>query len=250
MQTDAENSDKAHRPRGYFATTHWTVVLGVGDSDTTQTRAALEKLCHTYWYPLYAYVRRYGYSPEDAQDLTQEFFARLLERKWVERADPQQGRFRSFLLGVLKHFLADERDKMRAQKRGGGIPPIPLEVAGAETRYQLELPDNLTAEKIYEKRWALALLENVLTKLRREYEADGKEALFAKLEACLTKGRAAIPYRALAEELHMGEGALRMTVHRLRARYRQLLRSEIADTVLTREEVEEEMRHLFQVLSG
>ncbi len=250
MQTDAENSDKAHRPRGYFATTHWTVVLGVGDSDTTQTRAALEKLCHTYWYPLYAYVRRCGYSPEDAQDLTQEFFARLLERKWVERADPQRGRFRSFLLGVFKHFLADERDKMRAQKRGSGIKPIPLEVAGAETRYQWEPPDNLTAEKIYEKRWALALLENVLARLRREYEADGKEVLFAKLEACLTKARAAVPYHALGKELQMSEGALRMAVHRLRTRYRQLLRSEIADTVLSGEDVEEELRHLFRVLSG
>jgi RNA polymerase sigma factor (sigma-70 family) len=250
MPTSTTNSSTTAKPSNYFATTHWTVVLTARGSDTTRARAALEKLCQTYWYPLYAYVRRRGHSPEDAQDLTQEFFARLLEYNWMERADPQRGRFRSFLLGVLNHFLADAWDKTRAQKRGGGIKPIPLEVTNAETRYQAEPPDNLTAEKIYEKRWALTLLDNVLVMLRQEYEAHGKGTLFAKLEGCLAKARAAVPYGELAAELHLSEGALRMAVHRLRGRYRELLRSEIADTVLKEEEVEEELRYLFRVLSA
>jgi RNA polymerase sigma-70 factor (ECF subfamily) len=250
MPTSTTHSSTTAKPRNYFATTHWTVVLTARASDTTRAQVALDKLCQTYWYPLYAYVRRRGHSPEDAQDLTQEFFARLLEYKWVDRADRQRGRFRSFLLGVLNHFLADAWDKARAQKRGGGIKPVPLEVADAETRYQAEPPDNLTAEKIYEKRWALTLLENVFAMLRQEYEAHGKGPLFSKLEACLTQTRAAVPYGELAAELHMSEGALRMAVHRLRGRYRELLRSEIADTVLNGEEVEEELRYLFRVLSA
>lgn len=250
MPTSTTNSSTTAKPRNYFATTHWTVVLTARGSDTILARAALEQLCQTYWYPLYAYVRRRGHSPEDAQDLTQEFFARLLEYNWMERADPQRGRFRSFLLGVMNHFLADAWDKTRAQKRGGGIKPIPLEVTNAETRYQSEPPANLTAEKIYEKRWALTLLENVLVRLRQEYEAHGKGTLFAKLEGCLAKARAAVPYDELAAELHMSEGTLRMAVHRLRGRYRELPRSEIADTVLKEEEVEEELRYLFRVLSA
>jgi RNA polymerase sigma factor (sigma-70 family) len=250
MPTSTTSFRTTAKPRNYFATTHWTVVLTANANETTRARVALEKLCQTYWYPLYAYVRRRGHSPEDAQDLTQEFFARLLEYKWVERADRQRGRFRSFLLGMLNHFLADAWDRARAQKRGGGIKPVSLEVTNAETRYQLEPPDNLTAEKIYEKRWALTLLENVLVMLRQEYEAHGNGSLFAKLEGCLAKARAAVPYAELAVELQMNEGTLRMAVHRLRARYRQLLRSEIADTVLNETEVEEELRYLFRVLSA
>ena len=238
------------KPRNYFATTHWTIVLTARDRDPARAGVALEKLCRTYWYPLYVYVRRRGHPAEDARDLTQEFFARLLERSWMDRADRQRGRFRSFLLGVLNHFLAGEWDKARAQKRGGGSSPVPLEVATAETRYQLEPPDNLTPEISYEKRWALTLLENVLEKLRREYQAEGKAALFARLECSLTQARAAVRYAELAGELRMSEGALRMAVHRLRARYRELLRSEIADTVLNDNEVEEELRHLFRVLSA
>lgn len=250
MPTSTTHSSTTAKPRNCFATTHWTVVVTARAGDTTRPRVALDRLCQTYWHPLYAYVRRRGHSPEDAQDLTQEFFARLLEYKWVDRADRQRGRFRSFLLGVLNHFLADVWDKAQAQKRGGGIKTVPLEVTDAETRYQAEPPDNLTAEKIYQKRWALTLLENVFALLRQEYEAHGKGLLFAKLEACLTQTRTAIPYGELAAELHMSEGALRMAVHRLRGRYRELLRSEIADTVLNEEEVEEELRYLFRVLSA
>lgn len=235
--------------RPAFVTTHWSVVLAAGHSDTTRARDALAKLCQTYWYPVYAYLRRRGFKPEDAEDLTQEFFLRLLAKKFVAAADPARGRFRSYLLTALNHFLADEWDRVRAQKRGGGRRAVPLEVDTAETRYRLEPVEELTPEKVYEKRWALTLLENVMTQLRREYEADGKETLFGDLKHCLTKARAAVPYAELAEKLGLSEGALRVAVHRLRQRYRALLQKEIASTVADPAEVEEEMNYLFRVLA-
>jgi RNA polymerase sigma factor (sigma-70 family) len=233
-----------------FLTTHWSVVLSAGGSDTPRARDALEHLCRLYWYPLYSYVRRRGHSPADAQDLTQEFFARLLARNWVGSADPQKGRFRSFLLTAMNHFLADEWDRLKAQKRGGGQRVLPLEVETAETRFQMEPPDPQTPEKIYERRWAQTLLETVFEQLRRAYEAEGKAALFAELKASLTQARAAVPYPDLAARLKVSEGALRVAVHRLRQRYRELLRAEIANTVVEPGEVEEELRHLFRVLAG
>ncbi len=233
-----------------FATTRWTVVLAAGQSDTTQAQAALENLCRTYWYPLYAYVRRCGHSPPDAQDLTQEFFARLLERRWVERADRQKGKFRSFLLASLNHFLADEWDRARAQKRGGGAPLIPLQLDTAETRYGHEPADPVTPEQNFERRWALALLEEVLRRLAEEYRQDGRAELFAALNPCLVGDRAAQPYADLAVKLGVSEGTVKSAVHRLRQRYRQLLHEEIAHTVTGPGEVEEELRHLFSVLAG
>jgi RNA polymerase sigma-70 factor (ECF subfamily) len=233
-----------------FVTTHWSVVVSAGQSDSTRAQTALAGLCETYWYPLYAYVRRRGYSPEDAQDLTQEFFARLLARNWVGDADRHKGRFRTFLLTAMSHFLADEWDRLRAQKRGGGQRVLPLMVETAETRFQLEPPDPLTPEKIYERRWAETLLETVFERLRRDYEAEGKAALFAELKGCLTQARAAVPYAELAAQLKLSEGALRVAVHRLRQRYRELLRAEIAHTVADVGEVEEELRYLFRVLTG
>jgi len=233
-----------------FAITRWSVVVKAGSSDSTDARAALEQLCRVYWYPLYAYARRRGHSPEDAQDLTQEFFARLLEHKWVARADRQRGRFRSFLLSAMSHFLSDEWDKARAQKRGGGATPVPLQFDTAETRYGHEPADNVTPEQTYERRWALALLEEVLRKLRMAYEEEGRMELFTALHPCLVGERTALPYKELAAKLGVSENTVKSAVHRLRQRYRQLLRDEIAQTVAEPGEVDEELRHLFVVLGN
>jgi RNA polymerase sigma factor (sigma-70 family) len=231
-------------------TTHWSVVLTAGRTNTTSARDALAKLCQSYWYPLYAYVRRRGYSPQDAEDLTQEFFARFLEHNWVERADREKGRFRTFLLSALSHFLVDEWDKARAQKRGGGVPLLPLEFEVAETRYSREPADNATPEQIFERRWVLTLLEQVLNRLRAEHEQEGKAEVFAALHPCLVGDRTSQPYAALATKLGLSEGAVKTAVHRLRQRYRQLLREEIGHTVAGASEVDGELRHLFAVLAG
>ncbi len=224
-------------------------MLTAGRSDTPHAQAALANLCQTYWYPLYAYVRRRGHSPEDAQDLTQEFFARLLEHNWVGRADQQKGRFRSFLLSAMNHFLADEWDKARAQKRGGGVPPVPLQFDTAETRYGHEPVDKTSPEQNYERRWALTLLDRVLQRLRSEYEQEGKAELFTELHPCLVGDRTAQPYAELAVKLGVNEGTVKSAVHRLRQRYRQLLRDEIAQTVANPGEVNEELHHLFAALA-
>jgi RNA polymerase sigma-70 factor (ECF subfamily) len=211
-----------------FATTHWSVVMMAGEGDGTRARDALARLCKTYWYPLYSYVRRRGHSPEDAQDLTQEFLFRLLEKNWVATADRSRGRFRSFLLSAMKHFLADEWDKARAQKRGGGLPH--LELNNAETRFLREPADTFSPETSYE--W------------------DGKTELFNALHPCLVGDRASQPYAELAKTLGTAENTIKSAVHRLRQRYRQLLHDEIANTVAGPDEVEAELRHLFAVLRG
>jgi RNA polymerase sigma factor (sigma-70 family) len=232
-----------------FATTHWSVVLAAGRTDAPHAQDALEKLCQTYWYPLYAYVRRRGYSPADAEDLTQGFFAWLLERNWLERADQQRGRFRSFLLTSFSNFLANEWDKARAQKRDGGRV-VSLQRDEAETRCRWEPADNVTPEQTFEWRWALTLLDQVMNRLGDEFARDGKTELFEALKPCLLGERAAQPYAALALKLGMTEGSVKVAVHRLRQRYRQLLRDEIANTVAAPDEVEGEMRHLLAVLAG
>ena len=232
-----------------FVTTHWSVVLTARRSDTTRAQAALARLCQAYWYPLYAYVRRRGYQAPDAQDLTQEFFARLLEQNWLAQADRERGRFRTFLLAALSHFLANEWDKARALKRGGGVQIVPLQLDTAETRYGQEPADPLTPEQCFERRWALALLEEVLNRLREEHAAAGTREMFDALKPCLVGDRQAQPYAALAAQLGMTEGAVKVAVHRLRQRYRQLLREEIANTVAMPGEVDEEMHHLFNVLA-
>ena len=246
-ETTPPENDVSRQPA--FVTTHWSVVLTAGRDDTTRARVALERLCQTYWYPLYAYVRRRGYSPEDAQDLTQEFFARLLEHKWLGRADQQRGRFRSFLLSSMNHFLADEWDKARAQKRGGNLTHVPLQFGEAETRYCHEPADPVTPEQNYERRWALTLLDQVLQRLRSEYEQEGRGEFFATLHPCLVGDRNSQPYAELAGKLGISEGTVKSAVHRLRQHYRQLLREEIAQTVAAPGEVDEELRHLFAVLS-
>jgi len=257
MSANQSSSDQAAAPpssgaggrHATFVTTHWSVVLAARRSDTTRAQAALARLCQAYWYPLYAYVRRRGYEAHDAQDLTQEFFARLLEQNWLSQADRERGRFRTFLLAALSHFLANEWDKARAQKRGGAVQIVPLQLDSAETRYGQEPADPLTPEQCYERRWALALLEEVLNGLRKEHVAAGTEEMFDALKPCLVGDRQAQPYATLAEELGMTEGAVKVAVHRLRQRYRQLLREEIANTVATPEEVNEEMHHLFALLA-
>jgi len=243
------NGDDALR-QPVFVTTRWSVVLTAGHSDAPHTRVALEKLCQTYWYPLYAYVRRRGRSPEDAQDLTQEFFARLLQGHWIERADRQKGKFRSFLLSTMNHFLADEWDKVRAQKRGGGAVHIPLQFDAAETRYGLDPADPATPDQTYERRWACALLEEVLRRLGDEFEQEGKAKVFAALNPCLIGDRSCQPYAELAANLGVSEGTVKSAVHRLRQRYRQLLKEEIAHTVADPGEVDDELRHLFAALGN
>jgi RNA polymerase sigma-70 factor (ECF subfamily) len=242
-------SAEARGRQAAFITTHWSVVLAARRSDTTRAQAALARLCQAYWYPLYAYVRRRGYGAHDAQDLTQEFFARLLEQNWLAQADRERGRFRTFLLAALNHFLANEWDKARAKKRGGAVQIVPLQLDTAETRYGQEPADPLTPEQCFERRWALALLDEVLSRLREEHATAGTEGLFDALKPCLVGDRQAQPYAALAAKLGMTEGAVKVAVHRLRQRYRQLLREEIANTVGSRGEVDEEMHHLFSVLA-
>jgi RNA polymerase sigma-70 factor (ECF subfamily) len=231
-----------------FVTTHWSVVLTAGHSDTARARDALARLCQTYWQPLYAYVRRLGHSPPDAQDLTQEFFARLLAKNYLADADESRGRFRSFLLSSLKHFLANEWDKARAQKRGGGQIPISIDPGSAETSCRFE-PADTTAEKIYERRWALTLLEQVLRHLREEYLHAGREKLFEQLKPTLIEASRTVRYADIATRLGTSEGAVKVAVHRLRQRYREVLRQEIAETVAGPGEVDDELRSLFAALA-
>ncbi|HTV41446.1 MAG TPA: sigma-70 family RNA polymerase sigma factor [Candidatus Sulfotelmatobacter sp.] len=261
MSTDVKPKFEDHTspyggysPRHVFATTQWSVVLTAGRAEFQQAQDALETLCRTYWYPLYAYVRRRGFSPADAEDLTQEFFAWLLDRKWLGKADPQRGRFRSFLLTSISNFLANEWDKARTQKRGGG-KIISLERDEAENRYNWQplsysIPESsFTPEQSFEWRWALTLLDQVMGRLTAEFEHEKKKELFEALKPCLLGDSSALPYATLATSLGMSEGSIKVTVHRLRQRYRQLLREEIATTVAVPEEVEEELRYLFSVLT-
>jgi len=243
----AESSHTQPPDGARFEATRWSIVVAAGAADSQRAHRALEHLCTAYWYPLYAFVRRQGHSPHDAQDLTQEFFARLLARNFVGDADPAKGRFRSFLLGALKHFLSDEWDRAGAQKRGGGQQPISLDAESAETRYRLEPADESSAEKIYERRWALALLDQVLKRLRDEFTRDGKEHVFNELKSALTGGK--VPYAEIAARLDVKEGAVRTAIHRLRTRYRDIIRAEIAETVASPAEVDAEMQHLFAALS-
>lgn len=236
-------------PEPAFVTTHWSVVLTAGRSDTTRAQDALGKLCQTYWYPLYAYVRRRGHSPHDSQDLTQEFFARLLERQSLSTANPEKGRFRSFILAAMNNFLATEWAKARAKKRGGGAQVLSLDLAAAEQRLDVEPADPSAPDKFFEKQWALTLLQAVLDRLEAEYQRDNNSGLFAALKQTLTGTRESQPYADLAAKLHLSEGSVKVAVHRLRRRYRELIRAEIAHTLDRPEDIDGEMRHLFRVLT-
>jgi RNA polymerase sigma-70 factor (ECF subfamily) len=230
-----------------FATTHWSLVLAARDRAEPGADDALASLCGLYWYPLYAYVRRRGHGADEAHDLTQGFFARLLEKDFLAGVDRGKGKFRAFLLAACNHFLANERDRARAKKRGGGRAVLSLSAADAEGRYLAEPADVLTPEKLFERRWALALLQQVMTRLRDEFEAKGKGRLFDRLRGFLV-GEKGAGYRRVAAELGLSEGAVKVAVHRLRQRYRELLHEEIGRTVGTAEETEEEIRTLFAAL--
>lgn len=231
-------------PRKYFATTRWTVVLTAGSATAPGAGQALEELCSTYWFALYAFVRRQGHSKEDAEDLVQGFFARFFEKNYLDGVSSEKGKFRSFLLAALKHFLANEWDRAGRQKRGGHATHLSLDWDEAHTRYQVDPADQLTPDKLYDRAWAVMLLERVLARLRQENLADGKLAVFDRLKPFLTLGKGAIPYSEAAKELNLTEEAARVAVHRLRRRYRELLREEVAQTLSHPGQIEEEMRAL------
>ena len=234
---------------GWFKTTHWSVVLEAGRRDSLQADAALARLCQTYWPPVYSYVRRLGHSPEDAKDLTQEFFFRLVEKRYLDSLDRETGKFRSFLLVVLKRFLANEWDRANRQKRGGGRQILSLDGVDTEMRALAEPVDERTPERVFERRWALAVLEQVMDQLQAEQIEAGNGELFRDLNDFLGGSRGGDSYAEVAARWQMSEGALRVAVHRLRRRYRDILREEIANTVTNPEDIEEEIRHLFLSLS-
>lgn len=222
-------------------------MLAAGRKSTSRSRQALAVLCENYWYPLYAYIRRRGYDAEEARDLTQDFFAKLLEKNYLQEADRERGKFRSFLLAALKHFLANQYDRGHAQKRGGGQSPIPIDIDNAESKYKLEPSHDMTPEKIYERRWALILLDRVLTQLRAEFAAAGQLERFNCLKGFLT-GENTVAYSQAAAELSMTEGAVKTAVHRLRRRYGEILRSEISQTIENPTDLEDEIKGLFSAL--
>jgi RNA polymerase sigma factor (sigma-70 family) len=241
----SENGSRA----ALFNTTHWSVVLQAGENDSPQAAEALAALCRAYWYPLYAYVRRQGHDFADAQDLTQEFFARLLARKDLRLADRKRGRFRTFLLTSLKHFLINEWNKANRAKRGGGQQPISLDAEETETRFRAEAADGRSPDKAFERRWAMVLLDRVLDQLQIEFAAVERGQMFEELKSFLTGEDNESSYAEIGRRLGMTEGSVKVTVHRLRRRYRELLRAEIARTVEDPEAIDEEMRHLFAALS-
>lgn len=233
-----------------FLTTRWSIVLEAGKPSAEASDRALSELCATYWYPLYAFVRRRGYRREDAQDLTQAFFARLLEKQVVVAADPARGRFRSFLLGSLKNFLANEWDRERTQKRGGGRAVLSLDFTLADERFVREPVTHATPEKEFERNWALAVLDRALARLEAEYAGRHKQVLFARLKTALITADDDEPRRAMAKDLGMTEGAVKVALHRMRGSFRDALRLEIAETVGTERDVEDELRALIDALGA
>jgi RNA polymerase sigma factor (sigma-70 family) len=232
-----------------FAATRWTLVLSAArGSMSAHAAGAMAELCGIYWYPLYAFLRRRGYNADEAEDLTQEFFARLLAKKGLARVDREKGKFRSFLLASMKHFLANEWDRARAQKRGGGQLVVPLDGLSAAARYGLEPAHNVTPERLFERQWALAVLERVLARLQAEYLANGKQALFDALEGFLTASSKTATYAEIGAALGMTETAVKVAAHRMRRRYRDLLREEIAHTVAGPDEIDDEIRYLLSCL--
>lgn len=227
-----------------FETTHWSLILAAGQTDASESKHALATLCRLYWYPVYAYARRRGIDRDEAADLTQGFFARLIEQKVVRGADPNRGKFRSYLLGAFKHYLSHEWARARAQKRGGGKKLVPLDPHVAESRYGLEPSHDVTAERLFERQWALRLLELALEDLAEQCSRAGKQRQFELFKPFLSGGTGTA-YRDAGAELGLSEGAVRVWVHRLRGQYRRLLREHIRRTVASLEQVEEEIRHLF-----
>jgi len=238
------------RGQGLFATTHWSVVLAATQRNTPQSAAALEELCRTYWYPLYAYVRRHGYSPEDAQDLTQGFFARLLARDSLAAVNPEHGRFRCFMLMALKRFLISDLQRAGAIKRGGSTVHVPFDSANAEAQYRLDASEQDTPDKLFDRAWALSVMEAASQHLQEECRLEGKEKLFERLKLFLARNETGRTYAEAGAELDLSEGAVKMAVLRLRRRYRDLLREEVAQTVSSAANLEEEMQSLRAAFSG
>ena len=232
-----------------FHTTSWTLIRAASADPTADSREALAALCQKYWHPVYAFVRGRGYDPEQSQDLTQEFFALLIEKNYLSNADAKRGRFRFFLLAAVKHFLANEWDRANRLKRGGGQISVSIDLAEAEGWPPLALMEQATPESLYERRWAWSLLENVISKLRAEFADAGKADEFDKLSMFLNRDSDSTRYETLAKDMGISSGALRMSVYRMRRRYRSLLRAEIAESVSRPEEVDEELRFLFSILS-
>ena len=233
-----------------FETTHWSLILSARDRADPRAREALAALCQSYWPPIYAYIRRHGHDPDAAEDLTQGFFATLLEPRALAGVDQKKGKFRAFLLASCRHFLGHQRDHDRALKRGGDKRPLSIDARDAEGRYAREPADHLTPEALFVRRWALALLEGVLDDLRAEYTRAGNSELFDALKSTLTGDPRSAPYAQVGEQLGMSEGAVQVAVHRLRSRYRAALRARIAATVADPAEIEEEIRDLFAALGS
>jgi len=241
-----ESNDGAKR--GQFPLTRWSVVVQA-QADDAGAEKALSELCETYWFPLYVYARRVGNSPADAEDLTQAFFAKLIEKGYIGQVDRERGKLRTFLLTSMKNFLSDEWDKTQALKRGGGHSFIAIDQVDAEQRYALEPRDEESPDRMFEKRWALTLLENIVNELREEFEASGKGEIFAALQSFLAWNSADESYKEAAEKVGISENAARVTVFRMRKRFGELMRRNIADTVATEAEVETELNYLMEVIA-
>jgi RNA polymerase sigma-70 factor (ECF subfamily) len=249
MPLPASASNSTRPEAGWFATTQWSVVLLAGQADSAPGAEALEKLCRTYWYPLYVYVRRQGNSPEDAQDLTQIFFSRLLEKNYFAKADPDRGKFRTFLLGSLKNFLVNEWKRAGRLKRGGDLTFLSFDANEAEERYAGEQIDESNPANAYERQWAVALIEQVFSILRGEYAAAGKAQLFEALKVFVWGDTSSASYVEIGRQLNLTEGTVKVAVHRLRQRFRELLRTEVAHTVARPEDIDSELRHLIAIVS-
>jgi RNA polymerase sigma factor (sigma-70 family) len=233
-----------------FATTHWSVVRRAGTNIGDEASQALDALFRTYWYPIYAYVRRLGHSPEDAQDVTQSFFAYVLEQGLIARAQPEAGRFRSFLLGSLRNFMANDFRRGQAQKRGGGAVVVSFDAHGAEERYALEPVETQNPQTLYQRAWAVAVLDEAVSQLEAEYQEEGKKDVFQALHQFLQGDRGSQTYAEIGASLGLSEGAVKVAVHRMRQRYRQLLRAAVAGTVADPIEVDDELRSLMEALRG
>ena len=231
-----------------FPPTRWSVVLAANRQASPESAAALEAICRSYWFPLYAYVRRCGQSPEDAQDLTQEFFCRLLEKRWLDSADPAKGKLRTFLVVVLKRFMSHEWRRASAARRGGGQTPVQFDTAFAESRYATDA-QSLAPDEAFDRQWALTLLDLTVNRLQAEFAAAGKAGDFEAFKICLTAGRGGIDYAAIAAKLGMNEGAARVAAHRLRKRFREIYRAEISQTLSQEADIDAELRHLAAVLA-
>jgi RNA polymerase sigma factor (sigma-70 family) len=245
------NTRSARLPAGGFASTHWSVVLLAGGArNAPEVQEALARLCSSYWYPLYVFIRRQGNSADDAEDLTQEFFTRFLEKDFLSTVEKSRGKFRTFLLACCQHFLANQRDFARAKKRGGGQPVLSLDFQGAADRYRAEPVTDESAEKLFERRWAMTVLDQALEQLQREYPADGDGNLYNSLKKILVGGTDALSYSQIGADLGMNEEAVRKAAQRLRQRYRSVLRERIADTVDEPERIDDEIRDLFAALAS